>query len=76
MFSRIDQFDRREEAKTFTMMFYGLNTKGSRDVRFASAGATNQDHILSSVHKRAAMLRRTRASLISLAAKVKAEISL
>jgi hypothetical protein len=66
MFSRIDQFDRREEAKTFTKMFDGLYTKGSRDVRFASAGATIHDHILSSVHKLAAM-QPTNQGLVDLA---------
>ncbi|KIN71491.1 hypothetical protein Z949_652 [Sulfitobacter guttiformis KCTC 32187] len=36
MLQRVDQFDYREEANAFAMMFDGLDTKGCRNMRLSS----------------------------------------
>ena len=57
------------------MMLDGLDSESGRDMRFASARATDKDNVLRPIHELASVQLAHR-SLISLAAKSKPEMSL
>jgi hypothetical protein len=55
LFERVDQFDRREEENTLSVMLNGLNAESSCKMRFPCFGASDQHHILGRVHELATM---------------------
>ncbi len=55
LFESIDQFDGREEADLSAMVLDGLDSKSGRDMRFASARATDKDNVLRPIHELASV---------------------
>ena len=55
LLERIDQFDRREEANLFAVMFDGLNAEGGRQMRFSCSGTSDEDDIVGIVDELAVM---------------------
>ena len=46
LLKRIDQFDRREEANLFAVMFDGLNAESRHQMRLSGFGASDEDDIV------------------------------
>src|SRR5208283_3496969 len=55
LLERIDQFDRREEANLFAVMFDGLNAESRRQMRLSGSGASDEDDIVGLVDELAPM---------------------